>query len=95
MCVLSSADESEMRGYLVYVLIVKYCKILIPPILFKFSLSILDWTVLSWNLGGFFETFLEGSVGLVIYRDYIVKNIYIYIFTVVWPVRKKPAEFVV
>ena len=49
MCVLSSAHESEMRGYLVYVLIVKK---LIPLILFKFSHSTLDWTVLSWNLGG-------------------------------------------
>ena len=39
ICVLSPAHESEMRGYLVYVLIVK---ILIPPILFKFSHIILD-----------------------------------------------------
>ena len=49
ICVLSPAHESEMRGYLVYVLIVKYL-----PILFKFSHSILDWTALSWNLGGIF-----------------------------------------
>ena len=47
ICVLSPAHESEMRGYLVYVLIVKNLLIL-----FKFSHSILDWTVLSWNLGG-------------------------------------------
>ena len=51
ICVLSPAPESEMRGYLVYVLIVKK---LISLILFKFSHSILDWTVLSWNLGGIF-----------------------------------------
>ena len=51
ICVLSPAHESEMRGYLVYVLIVK-----ILLILFKFSHCILDLTALSWNLGrgGFF-----------------------------------------
>ena len=49
ICVLSPAHESEMKDYLVYVLIVKK---LISLILFKFSHSILDWTVLSWNLGG-------------------------------------------
>ena len=39
ICVLSLAHESEMRGYLVYVLIVKK---IIPSILFKFRHSILD-----------------------------------------------------
>ena len=38
-CVLSPAHESEMRSYLVYVLIVKKN---ISPILFKFSHSISD-----------------------------------------------------
>ena len=47
ICVLSPAHESEMRGYLVYVLIVKYL-----VILFNFSHSVLEWTTLSWNLGG-------------------------------------------
>ena len=42
ICVLSPAHESEMRGYLVYLLIVKYLLIL-----FKFGLSSLDWTALS------------------------------------------------
>ena len=51
ICVLSPAHESEMRGYLVYVLIVKK---LISPILFKFSHSTLDWTALWWNFGGTF-----------------------------------------
>ena len=37
ICALSPAHESEMRGYLVYVLIVKYLSIL-----FKFSHSVLD-----------------------------------------------------
>ena len=37
ICVLSLAHESEMRGYLVYVPIVKYLLIL-----FEFSHSILD-----------------------------------------------------
>ena len=41
ICVFSPAHESEMRGYLVYVPIVK---ILVTPILFKFSHSTLDWT---------------------------------------------------
>ena len=52
ICVLSPAHESEMRGYFVYVLIVK--KNLISLILFKFSHSILDWTDLSWNFGGIY-----------------------------------------
>ena len=39
ICGLSPAHESEMRGYLVYLLIVKYLLML-----FKFSHSILDWT---------------------------------------------------
>ena len=43
ICVLSPAHESEMRGYPVYVLIVKK---LVSLILFKFSHSILNWTVL-------------------------------------------------
>ena len=49
ICVLSPAHESEMRGYLVYLLIVKYLLLV-----FKFSHSILDWTALSWNLLGIF-----------------------------------------
>ena len=43
ICVLSPAHESEMKDYLVYLLIVKYLLIL-----FKFSHSIIDWTALSW-----------------------------------------------
>ena len=39
ICVLSPAHETEMRGYLVYVLIVKK---IIASILFKFSYCILD-----------------------------------------------------
>ena len=49
ICVLSPANESEMRGYLICVLIVKYLLIL-----FKFSHSKLDWTALWWNFGGIF-----------------------------------------
>ena len=49
ICVLSPAHGNEMRGYLVYVLNVKYLLIL-----FKFSHSILDWMVLSWNVFGDF-----------------------------------------
>ena len=57
ICVLSPAHESEMRGYLVYVLIVErpYRGI--------------------WGGGGdFFETFLEGSVDHIIYRDFIANR---------------------
>ena len=56
ICVLSPAHESEMRGHLVHVLIVKKQtnKQLISLILFTFSHSILDWTVLSWNFFGIF-----------------------------------------
>ena len=68
ICVLSPAHESEMRGYLVYVLIVN--KKLIPLILFKFSHSLLDWTVLSQKVWGIFKnTYIEGSVDHIIYRD--------------------------
>ena len=49
ICVLSPAHECEMRGSLVYLLIVKYLSML-----FKFSHSVLGSTALSWNLGGFF-----------------------------------------
>ena len=76
ICVLSPAHESEMRGYLVYLLIVEYLSIV-----FKFSHSRLDWTVLSWNVcvcrgggGDFKKTLLEGSVGLIIYRDYVANR---------------------
>ena len=58
--VLSPAHEGEMRDYLVYVLIVKK---VISLILFKFSHSILDWTVFSWNLdggGGIFGNIFRG-----------------------------------
>ena len=35
--------------------------------------------------GGFFETFLDGTVDRVIYRDYIVNRRFFFFFTVVWP----------
>ena len=76
ICVLSPTHESEMRGYLVYVLIVKY---LFHFFGFKFSHGILDWTALSWIFffflgGGGSETFLEGFVDHIIYRDYIANR---------------------
>ena len=40
--------------------------------LITFSHNISDWTALSRNVGGFLETFLEGYVDHVIYRDCIV-----------------------
>ena len=75
--VLSPAHESEMRGYLVDVLIVKYL-----VILFQFSHSMLDWTALSckfffWG-GDLKNFFLEGSVDHIIYRDYISESALFY-----------------
>ena len=71
ICVLSPAHESEMRGYLVYVMIVKY-------LLHRFCLNSAP---VYWfgrpcrGIGGiFYETFLEGSVDRVIYWDYIVNR---------------------
>ena len=45
-CVLSPAHESEMRGYLVYVLIVKN---LPHRFCLNSATDMLDWTVFSWN----------------------------------------------
>ena len=76
ICVLSLAHESEMRGYLVYVLIVKYLS-------HRFCLN--SATIYEIGLpycgiwGGFFKTFLEGSVDHVIYRDYIVNRHFFYL----------------
>ena len=56
--VLSPVQKSEMRGYLVYVLIVEFLSIL-----FKFSHSRLDWTALSLNLGGIFYKLFRGVCG--------------------------------
>ena len=61
ICVLSPAHESEMRGYLVYVLIVKY-------LLHQFCLNS------AGILEGFLKTCLEGSVDRVIYRDCTVNR---------------------
>ena len=69
VCIFSLAHESEMRGNLVYLLIVKY-----ESILFQFSHCILEWMALSCNLGGIFWTFLEWSVDNIIYMDYIVNQ---------------------
>ena len=66
ICVLSPAHESEMRGDLVHVLIVKNLSIL-----FKFSHSILDWTVLSWNFWGIFLNIFRG-----VCRPYHLQKLY-------------------
>ena len=60
ICVLSPAHEREMRGHLVYVLIVKKK---ISSILFKFSHSILDWTVIPSNFLGIFKNIFRGVYG--------------------------------
>ena len=73
ICVLSPPHVSEMKGYLVYVLIVKY-------ISHRFCLnSATAYTIGRPYRGIFvrlFETFLEGSVDHVIHRDYIVNRRY-------------------
>ena len=71
ICVLSPAHESEMMGYLVYVLIVKYLS-------HRFCINSATIYKIGrpyrgiW--GGFFKTFLEGSVDHNIYRNYIVNR---------------------
>ena len=81
ICVLSPAHEREMRVYLVYVLIVK-------KISHRFCLNSATAYKIGRSyrgiLGGFFETFLGGSVDLIIYRDYIVNRRFFY-FIVVLP----------
>ena len=66
-----------MRGYLVYVLTVKYL------ILFKIQSQyirldglVVDFVVVvvASGEGGFLKTFLEGSVDHIIYRDYTVNR---------------------
>ena len=66
ICVLSSEHESEMRGYIVHVLIVKYSShrfCLNSATVYKIGRSYRG----IW--GGVFKTFLEGSVDHIIYRD--------------------------
>ena len=69
VCTLSLAHECEMRGTLVYLLIVKYLSILLKfshsivkylSISFKFSHSTLDWTLLWWNSFGIFKDIFRG-----------------------------------
>ena len=71
ICVFSPAHESKVRGYLLYVLNV---------------INLLHWFCLNsatvyqigrsyrGNFWGFFETFLEGSVDHIIYRNYILNR---------------------
>ena len=75
ICILSPAYESEMRGYLVYVLIVKY---LSHRFFFKLQLQYMRLDGLIVELcvcvcGGV-KTFLAGSVDHVIYSDYTVNR---------------------
>ena len=71
ICVLSPAHESEMRGYLVHVLIVKYVShqfCLNSATLYEIE------RLYRGIFGGFLKTFLEGSLDRVIYRVYIVNR---------------------
>ena len=69
--VLSPVHEREVRGYLVYRLIVKY-------LFHWFWLNSATVYQIGQPCCGifwwFFETFLEGSVDHIIYRDYIVNR---------------------
>ena len=71
ICVLSPAHESEMRGYLVYVLTAKYLS-------HRFCLNSATVYQIGRSYRGifgvFFKTFLEGSVDHIIYRDYKVNR---------------------
>ena len=58
ICVLSPAHESEMRVYLVNMLI---------------QCIRLDGLIVEF-FRGFFDTFSEGSVDLIIYRNYVVNR---------------------
>ena len=55
ICVLSPAHEYEMRGSLVYLLIVKYLSML-----FKISHSILDWDGITVDFSRIFSNIFRG-----------------------------------
>ena len=60
LSVLSPAHESEVGGI---PCLCADCKILISPMLFKFSHSILDGTALLWNILGIFQSIFSGFCG--------------------------------
>ena len=71
ICFLSPAHESEMRGYLVYVLIIKYLSHrfwLNSATVYKIGRS-----YCGFGAGDFLKHF-RGVCGRVIYRDYIVNR---------------------
>ena len=92
ICVLSPGHESEMRGYLVYVLIVKYLS-------HRFCLNSATAYYIRRSyrgiFGGFFKTFLEGSVDLIIYRDYIVNRRFFIYCSLAWTVKWMCCECVI
>ena len=49
-----------------------YCEKLIWKIFFKFKQGTCPWMAFAWNFFGIFMIFLGGSVGQIIYREYIV-----------------------
>ena len=61
------------------------CKILISPMLFKFSHSILDWTASSWNFLGIFWNIFRG-VCEPCHLWGLYSELALFLFTVVWPV---------
>ena len=80
ICVLSPAHESEMRGYLVYVLIVKYLLHRLKKKKIQPQYIRLDGLIVEFVVVGFLKTFLEGSVDRVICRDYIVNRRFFLIY---------------
>ena len=49
-----------------------YCEKLIWNFSFKFNQGMCPWTAFAWNFFWIFLIFLRGSVGPIIYREYIV-----------------------
>ena len=49
-----------------------YCEKLIWKIFLKFKQGTCPWMAFAWNFFGIFMIFLGGSVGQIIYREYIV-----------------------
>ena len=49
-----------------------YCEKLIKKFFFKFNQGTCPWVAFAWNFVRIFQIFLKGSVGHIIYREYIV-----------------------
>ena len=68
LCILTLANGSEHRVLTSFA----YCEKLIWKIFFKFKQGTCPWMAFAWNFFGIFLLFLGGSVGQIIYTEYIV-----------------------